>query len=133
MAGSVVVPDFEATTNSVRARSSRVSSACTAAGTVESSTFSRGYPLRTPNSRRVTSEHRLEPPMPRTTTSSNWDFTESANVINSGAAFVISSATVSQPRALAMIFLCASSFFQSVASFFQMRSTNFSLSTRGAA
>ena len=38
--------------------------------------------------RRVTSEHRLEPPMPRTTTSSKSPLTESANAISSGAAFV---------------------------------------------
>ena len=119
----MVVPDFEATMNSVRATSICASSACTASGTVESSTSSSRISARAFRTRAAsTSEQRLEPPMPRTTTC-----VEIALDAIVGERHQLRRCLrhllgdVSQPRALAMIFLCASSFFQSVASFVQMR------------
>ena len=115
---------------SVRSSFRRDSRLRMASGTVESSTESVGKPFLFPKTRRVTSEQRLEPPMPRTTMSSKSRRTDSAKARMSLAFFDICSTTVSQPRALLMIFLCASSLFQRVASFFQMRSTKFSFSMR---
>ena len=69
--GSMVVPDFEDTRKSVRPRSRRRSSARTWAGTVESRISSGGNPGSRPKERARTRGHRLEPPMPSTTTASN--------------------------------------------------------------
>src|SRR5919109_3676000 len=66
---SVVSPDFEATTKSevgilILDRTDRI-----VAGSVVSRTWSFGWPLIVPKVLRRTSGHRLEPPMPRSTTS----------------------------------------------------------------
>ena len=64
---SIVVPDFDATMNTVRARSSPASTARISSGSVVSSTWSSGAPGRR-TARTISSAPRLEPPMPRSTT-----------------------------------------------------------------
>ena len=66
-AGSMVVPDLDATMKSVRRRSISRSSERICAGTVESRTWSTGWPGTRPKVRAKTSGQRLEPPMPSTT------------------------------------------------------------------
>ena len=62
--GSSVLPDLLATITSVRSRSTRLSTARTCAGSVESSTWRSRPSGWRPNVRASTSGHKLEPPMP---------------------------------------------------------------------
>ena len=80
--GSSVLPDLLDTMKIVFARSIRFSMALICAGSVESSTCNSGKPPTVPKVSRITSGHRLEPPMPR---SRAWlnpaDFTSSGNLL----------------------------------------------------
>src|SRR3970282_1457766 len=67
MSGSVVVPELLSTIKRVRLRSTDCSMCTTVAGSVLSSTHSRGYTPILPNVRRKTSAQRLLPPIPRST------------------------------------------------------------------
>ncbi len=94
---STVPPDFDETTKSVFWRSILPSTSRTAPGSVESSTCSRGEPGMSPKERRITSGPRLEPPMPSSTTSLNFEH-DSANERRSSPCSSIFSLIVSQPR-----------------------------------
>ena len=68
---SGVLPDLEATTNRVRSRSIEVSTAATAAGSVQSSTNTLSQPAAGPNTRANTSAGSALPPMPSSTARRN--------------------------------------------------------------
>ena len=63
-AGSIVPPLLLATRKRVRAGSSVASTPVIAASSVVSMTTMRGKPSRTPYTARITSAHRLLPPIP---------------------------------------------------------------------
>ena len=67
--GSVVPPDLLETMNSVLSRLIDASVRCTCAGSVESTMRRFGKPSACPKVSASTSGPRLDPPMPRTTTS----------------------------------------------------------------
>src|SRR5208337_901574 len=101
MLGSRVLPDLEETMQMVFLRSSFFSTALTWAGSVESSTWSSGYPPNLPKVRRRTSTQRLEPPMPRRTAWRNLAFLISAaSFLRLASSFNCSSTMVSQPSHL---------------------------------
>ncbi len=118
---SVVVPDFEAITNSVRSRSSDRSTARIWSGFVVSSTFTSSIPGATPNVSRSTSGASDEPPMPASTAAvSPSDAQPAANSFSSGMRSAMTSWTVSHPsRSVISVGSCR----QSVKSFRQIRRT----------
>src|SRR5207237_383941 len=78
-----------------------------AAGTVESSTSSSGQPFCGPNVRRKTSGHKLEPPMPSTTTCIYPALRiSSAKAFSSTACSCTRSATCSHPSAFLKMVCC---------------------------
>src|SRR6185312_11722777 len=90
---SSVVPDFEEARNSVRAGSRESAARRMAAGCV----VSRTCRCSLSNVRRRTSGARLEPPMPRSTTKSNWPTVPAANSSSSATRWRILSGSSSQP------------------------------------
>src|SRR5215213_9285311 len=112
---SSVVPDFEETTKSVRAGSSAPAARRMAAGCV----VSRTCRWSLSNVRRRTSGARLDPPMPRRTTESNWPNPTAANSSSSVTRWRIRSGSSSQPSQR-----FSSRPVQSVASRAQRRSTS---------
>src|SRR5262245_4810147 len=100
----MVVPDLLDTT--YRVVLAGVAAARTAAGSVESSTWNRGYPGATPSTVRSTSGARLDPPMPSNTTSVMVSrLTDSANVRSRSSESAISIGELIQPRRVE-IFCC---------------------------
>src|SRR5258707_1905108 len=101
MFGSSVVPDLLETMNRVLARSMLFSIDLIRAGSVESSTCSSGNPGILPNDSRMTSGHKLDPPIPRSSTCENFaSFTSAAKFVKR-LTFLCCSATISnQPSHL---------------------------------
>src|SRR5205814_3088917 len=100
--GSSVLPDLLDTTNNVFARSTFCSNALTWGGSVESRTYDLGKPEIGPKVNASTSGHKLDPPMPSTSTSRNPSFLISSATPRSFCSCPISSSVMlSQPNQLA--------------------------------
>src|SRR5476649_1173332 len=113
--GSIVVPDLLASTYSVR--SGGVTTARTAAGSVESSMWKRGQPSATPITARSTSGARLDPPIPSRTTSVNPSaLMRSANAVSRSRESAISIGERIQPKRSAMAFWTSGSWLQTAGS-----------------
>ncbi len=99
--GSSVLPDLLDTMQSVFLRSSFFSMALICVGSVESSTCSSGKPAIFPNVMRSTSGHKLDPPMPSSSTCLNFAFfTSTASRFNAPRFASCCSVIVSQPSHL---------------------------------
>src|SRR6266404_5740808 len=93
--GSSVEPDLLETMNSVLARSMLFSIDLIRAESVESSTCSSGNPASLPNDSRITSGHKLDPPIPSSSTCENFASLTSAAKLVKRLTFFCCSATIS--------------------------------------